>query len=183
MIGEARMKRVYAYWVLVLMYGCASLPPAPPYDPGTDARIRVYKSSSITFYPDAACASGTNENLFVATSGIFRDRTIGMPGPMQKRGIAGSIFGIDGTNEFVIPANKKLTIAASYVQETPPYNTLCRETLRTITPQAGKDYEVYLDVFGGNFFPQCFLNVGEIVRVDGKLALVPIPYIPSSRCK
>ena len=178
------MKRVYAYLALVfLMCGCTNLPPAPPYDPGTDARIRVYKSASITFYPDAACASGTNENLFVATSGIFRDRTIGMPGPMQKRGIVGSIFGIDGTNEFVVPANKKLTIAASYVQDAPPYYTLCGETLRTITPQAGKDYEIYLDVFGGNLVPQCFLNISEIARVDGKLALVPIPYIPSSRCK
>lgn len=137
MIGEASMKRVYAYWVLVLMYGCTSSPPAPPYDPGTDARIRVHKSSSITFYPDAACASETNENRFVATSGIFRDRTIGMPGPMQKRGIAGSIFGPDRTNEFVVAAHKKLTIAASYIcAERPPYYTLMWRNAKNNNPSS-----------------------------------------------
>lgn len=193
------MKRIYAGLLLVFMYGCASQLVQTNYDPLTQARIRAYKGGTTYFYPNAACASRNRKDGYAATDFTVPNHIIGMPVPKNAPYVESTfdsiskIFGYIPFNEYVIPANKALTIQTYLILpnssqisgfsggsvitvQNPEYFT-CEPFFGTFTPQAGKDYEVYL------VRPSCEFRMREIVSESGEATAVSISYAPSSYCK
>lgn len=193
------MKRIYATLLLALMYGCASKPVHTNYDPLTQARIRAYKSGTVYFFPNAACASRNRKDGFAATDFTVPNHIVGMPIPKSspfKKSTFDSIsemFGYVPFNEYIVAANKELTIqtylilpnssqisgfpgGAVITVQNPSYFT-CRPFTGTFMPQPGKDYEVYLNR------QECKFHLREITSVGGEVTTVPISYALSSYCK
>lgn len=204
--------------LLILMAGCSSLSaPIASYNPETQARIRVYKGPNTMLSPDSACSVITTQTplatpdeiahvapgdkgAFAASgTGYVPNHTIGMPVPENAYDKSDPSvfnafikqFGWVPFNEYVIPANEKLTIDSSFVQTQggeqvgsqsggfymPGYSMiLCKPNVGTFTPEAGKDYETYLDLHN------CQLYLTKIVSQKGEFIAVPMSFSRSSRC-
>lgn len=179
------MKRIYVVFLIVLIYGCSSQPTHSPYDPLTQARIRVYKGPLVHI----SGVETDSKYYYSASAPALPNRTIGMPIPKNAdhdllSSFAGN-FGYFPYREYVVPANKPLTIVSKSVgsntstignvviQGTPLL--LCRQTEIRFIPQAGKDYDftVIPIPFKG---PECNLRLREFVTEGGELTAVPVPY-------
>ncbi len=193
------MKHIFAGLLFILMCGCASQPVQTNYDPLTQARIRAYKGGTTYFYPNAACASRNRKDGFGATDFTIPNHIVGMPipknAPYSKTTFdsISEMLGYVPFNEYIVAANKAITIQAYLILpnssqisgfqggsvvtiQNPSYFT-CEPVFGTFTPQAGKDYEVYLAR------PNCEFRMREIVLKNGEVTALPISYTPSSYCK
>ncbi len=179
------MKRAHAVLLSVFMCGCSSQPVHSPYDPLTQARIRIYKGPTV--YISQSETGG--KSYFEASTPSLPNHTIGMPIPKNAyqdilSNFAGN-FGYVPYREYSVPANKELTIVSKSVgsnnamignvviQGTPLL--LCRQTEIKFTPYAGKDYDFTVMPIPFQR-PECKLHLREFVTEGGELTAVPIPY-------
>ena len=179
------MKHVHFVSLLVLLCGCSSQPTHSPYDPLTQARIRIYKGPLVHI----SGVETDSKYYYSASAPSLPNRTIGMPVPKNAdhdllSSLAGN-FGYVPYREYFVPANKELAIVSKSVGS----NTssignvviqgepllLCRQTEIRFIPQAGKDYDftVVPIPFKG---PECNLRLREFVNEGGELTAVSIPY-------
>lgn len=128
--------------------GCAHVEDhdaASAYDAATQARIRVFHGPAIYIYSGDVCEPGPHSAIHAGAGGFsyfVPNKTIGMP---RTSGMHSFSY-----NEYVLPAGEMATIKM-YWQQPLANGTwdTCGPWHLLFTPQAGADYETYLQ-FEGN---------------------------------
>jgi hypothetical protein len=174
-----------------VLSACSFLQPAhnvtqanPPYDPATQARVRIlagngtgvanlWKNSSCYTYslPDPGNRVRVNDGFWAAWKYSSTSVTIGMsPSPRKGMRPDGLDFK-DFIKEYVVDANEPLTLELAfgngYISCSPPE--------ATFIPQAGQDYDAFLDWKGRS----CWVAVH---RIDGRGADDQVPVKRATKC-
>lgn len=166
---------------LAVCGGCAhydSSVVSSTYDPSTEARIRVFHGPSAYLYQGNICEPGEHPAIHAASGGfsyLTVNRVIGIP---KTDDMHSSSY-----NEYVLPAGKMHTIkmVAQWQQNQYAWKQCAFNVL--FTPEAGRDYETYLDLRAGG---ACNGLVLEEIRIDstGRTIREPAPLnaLPFVRC-
>lgn len=146
---------------------------APPAGTAATARVRVFQDAVITLYPGEYCYSPKNPQLIRAADGepsMFSFyKKIGMPVTENMP---------SAYNEYLIEANKPMTVLLQWQADKNGVIASCGPTGVTFFPQAGKDYDVSMG-YAGN----CFVQVRELYETTpGKAAARPAPSGYSFAC-
>lgn len=169
-----------AFCSALLLSGCSSTnyEKPIPYDQATTARIRLFGNNSlpVAINPAQDCAS-TKEPLYAygytfadkinSTLGQHSKRSVGMPASWRSDHLS---YG-ESYAEFVIPAGVPSVVVMKMVTG----EAFCVPDARVFVPEAGKDYEAYLQRQGG--------RCGGVIRLLSS-AETPgaVAEVPSSRC-
>lgn len=119
-----------------------------PYDLTTTARIRLFGNNGlpVAINPGQDCDSSKEPRLaygytvadkIKSTLGQHTKRSIGMPASWKSEHLS---YG-ESYSEFVIPAGKPSVVVMKLVTD----QASCVLDARVFVPEAGKDYEAYLD--------------------------------------
>ncbi|WP_426133451.1 hypothetical protein [Pseudomonas sp. PWP3-1b2] len=149
-----------------------------PYDQATTARIRLFGNNGLPVAgnPGQDCAS-SKEPLFAygytvadkvnSTLGQHTKRSIGMPASWRSDHLS---YG-ESYAEFVIPAGVPSVVVMKMVTG----EAFCVPDARVFVPEAGKDYEAYLQRQDG--------YCGGVIRLlSGLETPGAIAQVPSNRC-
>lgn len=153
---------------------------------GGAARVRFFGQAAIAikFFKNQSCygrkgiqVSKTNLGaLFGSTKSI----TLGMPetptvADLKSRdGILFSAF----YREYAVRADEPLTIWAAYAESTGRKMYSCDSFGAVLTPQAGKDYEVTVDL-GNN---KCVFKINRIEAAGAAVQLQPAAFAEAQKC-
>lgn len=172
-----------ALFSALLLSGCGSTNyeqpiQEQPYDQATSARIRLFGNNGlpVAINPGQDCAS-SKEPLFAygytiadqvnSTVGRHTKRSVGMPSSWRSDHLS---YG-ESYSEFVIPAGAPSVVVMKMVTD----QAFCVPPTRVFIPEAGKDYEAYLDRHDG--------KCGGVIRLlSGLETPGPIAEVPSSSC-
>lgn len=137
------------------------------------ARVRVFQDAVITLYPGEYCYGSKNPQLIRASDGspsMFSfNQKIGMPVTENMP---------PAYNEYMIEANRPITVMLQWQAEKNGVKASCGPIGSTFYPQAGRDYDVSMG-YAGN----CFVQVRELYETSpGKAAARPAPSGPSFAC-
>ncbi|TDY51686.1 hypothetical protein BX592_107254 [Paraburkholderia rhizosphaerae] len=185
---------ITALALTISLSSCALLPEpthnveteTPTYNPSTSARIRVLSSENNR--PYAIFRSGSCFRSFLdfdgtrvddGLAGSFRYSTrsvvIGMPlSPrpwMRPDGLVGKTM----VREYVAPAGQPITYSMGWVVDSGQYGTTrrCVPSSMVLTPEAGHDYDVYLEGQGR----QCSI-VAKQIDGQGLDLITPMSVAP-----
>jgi hypothetical protein len=174
-----------------MLSACSLLQPAhhvkqanPPYDPATQARVRIltgngtgvgnfWKNSSCYSYslPDPANRVRVNEGLWGELKYSSTSVVIGMP-PSPRKGMRPDGLDFkDFIKEYVVDANEPLTVGLAYGNG----YVSCSPPEATFVPQAGQDYDAFLD-WKDRF---CWVAVH---RIDGRGSDDPVSVKRATKC-
>ena len=130
----------------------------PEYDPAVSARIRILStnaSGGAAFRPAQGCYKGllekddqlvnVGDGFWAAWKYSLRSETIGMPpSPRESMRVGGLKFK-DLIREYVVPAEKPLTVRMSASGSAGNVYSSCRPPAVMFTPMAGQDYDIFMD--------------------------------------
>jgi hypothetical protein len=165
---------------VLFLSGCSSTSNEKsfPYDQATTARIRLFGNNGlpVAINPGQDCAS-SKEPLYAygytvadkvnSTLGQHTKRSVGMPASWRSDHLS---YG-ESYAEFVIPAGLPSVVVMKMLTG----EAFCVPDPRVFVPEAGKDYEAYLQRQGG----QC----GGVIRLLSDVeAPGAVAEVPSSRC-
>ncbi len=141
----------------LLLSGCVSthdeqLAQVQPYDQATSARIRLFGNNGlpVAINPGQDCASNREPLLAYgytvadkvnSTVGQHTRRGVGMPASWRTEHLS---YG-ESYAEFVIPAGAPSVVMMKLVTD----QVFCAPPNRVFVPEAGKDYEAFLDRHDG----------------------------------
>lgn len=168
-----------AFSVATLAAACTFLPQpthnvtveSPEYDPAISARIRILTGNgtgSAVFRPGEACYKSAyaqddatvkvGDGFWSAWKYSSRSVTIDMPtSPRKGMTVAGLEFK-DFIREYVVPANKPLTVTLSVGRDAGHYHWSCSPRATYFTPQSGENYDIFLDGSAG----RCWVAIRRI---------------------
>jgi hypothetical protein len=185
-LDPIRLKFPVVLGIVAALSGCAA--PLPNYteaDPGKTktARLRVVAFPGVNTY---AVVYPDNSRECISSDGALHlkvhTNTSGFAGESKKK--IGMPFGESGFgkwgSEFLIPADKPITIGATYSGGDGYSSVGCSKTLR-FEPKPGRDYQVnYFAGLKNMFQGACSYDLAEIKegRVDakGNIVLTPVPH-------
>lgn len=175
-----------------LLSACSFLQPAhnvtqanPPYDPARQARVRILAGNGVgvaaNFWTNSSCYTYSlpdtgnrvrvNDGFWAAAKYSSTSVTIGMP-PSPREGMRpDGLYFKDFIKEYVVDANEPLTLALAYGSD----YVSCSPPAATFTPQAGQDYDAFLDWKGRS----CWVAVH---RIDGRDADDKVPVERATKC-
>jgi hypothetical protein len=174
-----------AVLICVSMTGCVhQIPPqSVAYDPGTDARIRVYFGVSTHFYFNTACEPqrgalgyGGGGGMAVAKPRMLHlaNTTIGMPVPEDAYRYY---------DEYVVKADQPLTITLDTGGWSQVNGFVITETRQHVAgsfvPRPGMDYEA----FPGGDKGSLRLTVRQLRLEDERVQTEPMTVDPAPRCQ
>jgi len=175
--------RLLAFYSALLLSGCATTHNEPPiqeqpYDRAATARIRLFGNNGlpVAINPGQDCASSkepllaygqTLADKINSSLGQHTKRSVGMPASWRSDHLS---YG-ESYSEFVIPAGKPSVIVMKLVTD----GLICMAPARVFVPEAGKDYEAYLDRYDG----KC---IGRVRLLSGLEAPGPTADVPSGIC-
>ncbi len=175
--------RLLAIFSTLLLSGCGSINhkqpiQEQPYDQATSARIRLFGNNGLpaAINPGQDCASSkepiyaygdTLADKFNSTLGKHTIRSIGMPASWRSDHLS---YG-ESYSEFVIPAGAPSVVVMKMVTD----QFRCVPAPQVFTPEAGKDYEAYLDRHDW--------RCGGVIRLlSGLETPGPVAEVPSTSC-
>lgn len=165
---------------VLLLSGCGSAryEKPIPYDQATTARIRLFGNNGlpVAINPGQDCAS-SKEPLFAygytvadkvnSTLGQHTKRSVGMPASWRSEHLS---YG-ESYAEFVVPAGVPSVVVMKMVAA----EASCVPDARVFVPEAGKDYEAYLQ-------RQDWQCGGVIRLLSGLETPGAIAHVPSNSC-
>ncbi|MFM0500964.1 hypothetical protein [Paraburkholderia caffeinilytica] len=153
-------------FVTASLTGCTILPQPthyvsashPEYDPAVSARIRVLStnaSGGAAFRPAQGCYKGlletddqivkVNDGFWAAWKYSSKSETVGMPPSPRDYMRVESLKFKDLIREYIVPAEKPLTVLMSASGSAGNVYSSCRPPAVMFTPTAGQDYDVFMD--------------------------------------
>ncbi|MQR02577.1 hypothetical protein [Glaciimonas soli] len=163
------------------------------------ARIRLFGQNGmgVKYYPNSACYGGDSVTVsggfgdaFSSFLGVASNTSIGMPEtpnsgkPSTRNGYFSKAF----FREYKITANQPLTIKLDFQSNPSPSVSFlkgqstgylsCRTHAGTFIPEAGKDYEISLDIKNG----MCIPVLNELQTTEDGLILQPVVVSKAERC-
>lgn len=166
---------------LLLVASQAGAQQAAPDEPAS-SRLRLFgqngvgmvlytNTSCISEYSEKIRASGSLGSAFGSMLGKVKNESLGMPDTETSRGLKqrGMVLSKAYFKEYPLVAGQSVVVEAGMGS---PAGWRCDRLISSVfTPEAGKDYEVALDVdFSGGV---CTLKVNE-VATDGSLLRLPV---------
>ncbi|HEY6094240.1 MAG TPA: hypothetical protein VIU93_04730 [Gallionellaceae bacterium] len=157
----------------ILLVGCSSTP-IQVVDTEHSAKIRVFHGTAVYLYPGQTCYGTKNSEYIHAAAGGFSmlvaNKKVGMPTT-------------DDTpwsyHEYVIPADKPLTIEMSWADDSGGYSRSCGPIGVTFTPEIGKYYDTTM-LFADS---HCSVRLRELVEVSpGKATATIKASTPAFTC-
>jgi hypothetical protein len=142
-------------------------------EPSSIARIRVFKEAKVMLFPGEYCYSASNPAAIQASEGdatfFSRNKKIGMPVTIDTPA---------NYNEFVIEANKPLTVVLWLDAERDGVKAACGPIAATFIPMLGRDYDLTMGFAG-----VCLVQLRELsaVSADEVISRV-VPASPSFAC-
>ena len=148
------------FFMTILLAVLTGLLPATSGAEQTDissmARVRVYQEADITLFPGEYCYGSNSTKAVRNFSTSFWDfslrKRLDMP---QTDDIPGAY------NEYQIEAGKPLTVMLQFAAEQNGVRASCGPLGATFYPQAGRDYDITMGVYGS-----CFVQVRELYPVS-----------------
>jgi hypothetical protein len=153
---------------------------------GPEARIRFFGQAAIAikFFKNQSCYGGrgiqASKTNLGAMFGNSKSITLGMPDTptvaslKSRDGILFNAF----YREYAVKANEPLTIYAAYAETTGRTGISCPPFSAVFNPEAGKDYEVTVDVGG----PSCVFQIKQIAVKDAAVQLLPVLFKQANKC-
>lgn len=153
------------------------------------ARIRLFGQNGmgVKYYPNSACYGGNSVTVsggvgdaFSSFLGSVSNTSIGMPEtpysgkPSARNGIFSKTF----FREYKISANQPLTIKLDFQSNPGLRYNYCKTIVGTFVPEAGKDYEISLDIKGG----MCVPVLSELQNTADGVILQPVVATKAERC-
>lgn len=153
------------------------------------ARIRLFGQNGmgVKYYPNSACyggdsviVSGGLGDAFSSFLGTASNTSIGMPEtpnsgkPSARNGLFSKAF----FREYKIVANQPLTIKLDFQSNPGVRYGYCKTIAGTFLPEAGKDYEISLDIKDG----MCVPVMNELQSTTEGLILQPVVATKAERC-
>lgn len=158
------------------------------------ARVRLFgqNGAMVSFYQNSTCiggnatktmVSGSLGDVFSSFLGRAKNTSIGMTETPTTIAIADrdGYFSKAYFREYEVPGNKPVTLEMAFQSAAgAPGSQYCSKLGATFTPEAGKEYEVALDVRSG----QCLAAVREIQKSEqGPASLRDVKTDPTYKCK
>ena len=158
---------------LVLLGGCSSSP-LQVVDTKHSAKIRVFHGTAVYMFPGQTCYGAKNQETIHAAAGGFSmlvaNKKVGMP---TTDDIPWSY------HEYVIPADKPLTLEMSWATEGGGLRQSCGPIGATFTPEVGKYYDTSMLFVEG----RCSVQLRELIEVSpGKASATIKTTTPTSAC-
>jgi len=151
MFNKISMLRVF---VLMGMVGCFGYSVAD--EPSNIARIRVFKEAKVMLFPGEYCYSTSNPAAILASEGeasfFSMNKKTGMPMTADTP---------SNYNEFIIEANKPLTVALWLDAERDGVKAACGLIAAMCIPMMGSDYDLTMGFSG-----VCFVQLRELIAVS-----------------
>lgn len=150
------------------------------------ARVRFFGQAVIglTFYENKTCREGRGvEASKTGFGGLFNNKqniSLGIPETpnvvnlKQRDGILSKAF----YREYSVNASEPLTISASLKETTGRTGYSCGQLDYYFVPEAGRDYEVALDIQN----QICSLSVMQIESVEAEVKLLPVKLSLVKKC-
>jgi hypothetical protein len=150
------------------------------------ARVRFFGQAVIglTFYENKTCRDGDGvEASKTGFGGLFNNKkniSLGIPETpnvvnlKQRDGILAKAF----YREYSVNAGEPLTISASLNETTGRTGYSCGPLDRYFIPEAGRDYEVALDIGSQT----CRLSVTQIDSTEAGVKLLPVKLSAAKEC-
>ncbi|MQQ99814.1 hypothetical protein [Glaciimonas soli] len=154
------------------------------------ARIRLFGQNGfgVKLYENSSCVGGKSETVsggigdaFASFVGAASNKSIGMPAtpnsehPSARNGFLSKAF----FREYAITPQQPVTITSSFSSNPGTNNSLeCRKLATTFTPEAGKDYEVSLELTP----TRCEQVINEIHATTDGVMLEPVPAVKAESC-
>lgn len=142
-------------------------------EPNSVARIRVFKEAKVALYPGDYCYGANNPAVIQASEGeasfFSMNKKIGMPVTNDTPA---------DYNEFVIEANKPLTVVLWLDAERDGVKAACGPIGATFIPMMGRDYDLTMGFSG-----VCLVQLRELSEVSaGEVISRVVPASPSFAC-
>ena len=167
---------------------------------GGEARVRFFGQAAIaiTLYKNQACVGGkgiqVSKTNLGALFGNSKSISLGMPETpnvtnlKSRDGILFAAF----YREYAVRAGEPITIAAQYYETTgdsrmtlgnvvythPGISRGCKKIDGSFTPEAGKDYELTVDIGS----PTCQFTLTQVDVKDAAVQLTPVALAESRKC-
>lgn len=153
------------------------------------ARIRLFGQNGmgVKYYPNSACYGGDSVTVsggfgdaFSSFLGTASNTGIGMPEtpnsgkPSARNGIFSKAF----FREYKIAANQPLTIKLDFQSNPGVRYSYCKTIAGTFMPEAGRDYEISLDIKDG----MCVPVLNELQSTSDGVILQPVVATKAERC-
>ncbi|MFJ2990940.1 hypothetical protein ACIPF8_24055 [Collimonas sp. NPDC087041] len=163
------------------------------------ARIRLFGQNGmgVKYYPNSACYGGDSVTVsggfgdaFSSFLGAASNTSIGMPETPNsgKPGTRNGFFSKAYFREYKIAANQPLTIKLDFQSNPSPSVSFqkgqstgylyCKTLAGTFVPEAGKDYEISLDIKDG----MCVPVLNELQTNADGLVLQPVVATKAEHC-
>ncbi|SDX21192.1 hypothetical protein SAMN04515617_10260 [Collimonas sp. OK242] len=159
-------------------------------DPKSDtARIRLFGQNGmgVKYYPNSACYGGESVTVsggigdaFSSFLGTASNTSIGMPEtpnsgkPSARNGLFSKAF----FREYKIAADQPLTLKLDFQSNPGVRYGYCKTIAGTFVPEAGKDYEISLDIKDG----MCVPILNELQSTADGVILQPVPASKAEHC-
>lgn len=143
--GRGQRSSVILLLCVAVLAGCASATQAPlAFDPRHTARIRVFHGPLVDLHLGYVCDGGRHPVIHAASGGfsfLRPNKTIGMP---PTRDMAASY------SEYVISAGDLVTVKMFWQVQKPNGDwDHCGPIHMLFTPEAGQDYDTFLEMRHG----------------------------------
>jgi hypothetical protein len=176
----------------VFLIGCASSSSqVETTNTATDdtARIRLFGQNGfgIKLYQNSACVGGKSITVsgglgdaFSSFVGTASNKSIGMPATHNTENSSNrnGFFSKAFFREYAIAAGKPVTITSGFASNPGPVYTACKRIATTFTPEAGKDYEVTLDITPTH----CLQVISEMHTTPDGMTLQRVPAVKADSC-
>jgi hypothetical protein len=153
------------------------------------ARIRLFGQNGmgVKYYPNSACYGGESVTVsggigdaFSSFLGTASNTSIGMPEtpnsgkPSARNGLFSKAF----FREYKIAADQPLTLKLDFQSNPGVRYGYCKTIAGTFVPEAGKDYEISLDIKDG----MCVPILNELQSTADGVILQPVPASKAEHC-
>lgn len=153
---------------------------------GAEARVRFFGQAAIAikFFKNQSCFGGrgiqASKTNFGAMFGNAQSISLGMPDTptvtnlSSRDGILFNAF----YREYAVRADEPLTVYAAYAETTGRTGISCQPFTGVFKPEAGKDYEVTVDLANS----ACIFQIKRIELKDGAVQLQPVLFAEAKKC-
>lgn len=157
----------------------------------TSARVRLFGQNGVLveFFQNSTCVGGGQKtsvsggmgDAFSSFAGRAKNISIGMKETPNTENLAkrDGFMSKAYFREYEVAGNQPITLKMHF-RNTPGKSLVCRNVGGTFTPEAGKDYEVAMDIHSDG----CVASVQEIGQdAQGKVLMQDIKVEPAAVCK
>lgn len=152
----------------------------------TEARVRFFGQAAIAikFFKNQTCYGGRGIQASKTNFGAMFENTKSISLGMPETPTTANLKSRDGIlfdafyREYAVRADDPLTIYAAYAETTGRTGISCPPFAAVFKPEAGKDYEVTVDI--GN--AACLFQIKRIDLKDAAVQLQPVLFTEAKKC-